>query len=168
MRTREERRDIGFLNEEKVFPELHLVEEDAGTSDFWYIDNGASSHMTRDKEKFHELDKSVTGKVTFGDRSTIEIMGKGSIMFICKNGEYWLLQEVYYIPRLRSNLVSLGQLTEIGCRVVMNEDELKMYDKLHLQLIMKVKRSSNCLYRIKLEQARPVCMLMNIDDPAWL
>jgi hypothetical protein len=36
-------------------------------------------------------------------------------MFACKNDKQWLLlQELYYIPKLRSNLVSIDQLTEIG------------------------------------------------------
>jgi hypothetical protein len=56
---------------------------------------------TGDKVKFCELDEAVTGNVKFGDGSTVQIMGKGSILFSCKNGDQWMLQEVYYIPRLR-------------------------------------------------------------------
>ena len=33
---------------------------------------------------------------------------------------------------------------------------------------MKVKRSLNRLYKIKLNQAHPVCLLASIGDPAWL
>ena len=40
-----------------------------------------------------------------------------------------MLEEVYYIPRLCNNLVSLGQLTESGHIIVIDEDELEVYNK---------------------------------------
>ena len=36
---------------------------------------------------------------------------------------------VYYIPALRSNIVSLGQATEVGCEVRMKDDTLSLYDR---------------------------------------
>ena len=49
-----------FLNEEKVFPKRT-------TGGVWYLDTGASSHMTGTKEAFTVLDASVHGTVKFGD-----------------------------------------------------------------------------------------------------
>ncbi|GJV63637.1 ribonuclease H-like domain, reverse transcriptase, RNA-dependent DNA polymerase [Tanacetum coccineum] len=49
----------------------------------WYLDNGASNHMTGVREHFKELDEKVSGKVRFGDGSKIEIKGKGSILIEC-------------------------------------------------------------------------------------
>ena len=104
----------------------------------------------------------------FGDGSSVEIQGKGTIMFRCRNGEQWMLEEVYYIPRLCSNLVSLGQLTESGHKIVIDEDELEVYNKDPWRLIMKVKCSLNRLYKIELNQAPLICLLSSISDPAWL
>ena len=75
--------------------------------------------MTDDKEKFEELNDKITGSVKFGDGSTVQIEGKGSIAFRCKNGEERVLREVYFIPSLRSNIISLGQLSEEGNKVVL-------------------------------------------------
>ncbi|GKC52442.1 uncharacterized mitochondrial protein-like protein [Tanacetum coccineum] len=52
--------------------------------------------------------------VWFGDGSCVSINGKGSILFQGKNGEQKLLKDVYYIPALRSNVISLGQATISG------------------------------------------------------
>jgi len=64
-----------------VILELHLTGGGDSLGDLWYLDNGASNHMTGDLEKFKTLDDEITGKVKFGDGSMVEIKGKGTILF---------------------------------------------------------------------------------------
>lgn len=82
-----------LLNEEKVVPK-YKGPRDAS----WYLDTGASNHMTGDPEKFVELDQSIQGKVKFGDGSTVEICGRGSVLMKCLTGDHRVLSAVYYIP----------------------------------------------------------------------
>lgn len=70
-----------FLNEVGVILELHFTGDGEVSIDVWYLDNGASNHMTGDCQKFRNIDTTVSGKVRFGDGSTIEIHGKGTILF---------------------------------------------------------------------------------------
>lgn len=72
------------------------------------------------------------------------IKGKGSIVVKCKNGEERMLKDVYYIPSLRSNIISLGQLSEEENKVVMCREFLWVRDS-QGHLVMKVKRSMNRL-----------------------
>jgi hypothetical protein len=152
----------------KVFPELNLTGGGEQTGNTWYLDNGASNHMTGDLEKFAELDEGIKGRVRFGDGSSVEVKGKGTILFRCRNGDQWALGDVYYIPKLRSNLVSLGQLTESGHRIEMDDDGLEVHDKMSQKLIMKVTRSQNRMYMIDLHPSVPVCFLSSTNDEAWL
>lgn len=39
----------------------------------WYLDNGASNHMTGCREKFKKLDKKIKGEVKFRDGSRVKI-----------------------------------------------------------------------------------------------
>ncbi|GJR57266.1 hypothetical protein Tco_1499428 [Tanacetum coccineum] len=92
--------------------EVSLHEENVGYKEtnmnsLWYLDNGASNHMTRIREHFKELDEKVSGKVRFGDGSYIEIKGKGSIIIECDDEKQRIISHVYYIPDLKSNLLSL-------------------------------------------------------------
>ncbi|XP_074351811.1 uncharacterized protein LOC141690959 [Apium graveolens] len=160
------RDDRVLLNEEKMKPRLK-VEDKQVSSNVWYLDNGASNHMTRERSKFKELNENVKGQVCFGDGSTVNIEGKGSIIFKCKNGEDRIFHEVYYIPRLCNNILSLGQLSEEGNQVIMHGEFLWVYDK-DKHLLMKVKRSANRLYKIIVESVGPGCLLSKIDEEVWL
>lgn len=71
----------------------------------------------------------MTCQVRFGDDSTVSIKGNGSVHFTCKNGEERILKEVYYIPTLCNNIISLGQFSEDGNKVVLNCEYLWVYDE---------------------------------------
>ena len=156
-----------LLNEGSVIPRQNTDGRQITSSNVWYLDNGASNHMTGDRSKFKLLDKDVTGEVRFGDGSTISIKGKGTIPFICKNGEERSFQDVYYIPNLCNNIVSLGQLSEEGNRVVLHGKFLWVYDKLD-RLLMKVRRSANRLYKIIIEEDKNMCLLSKSEESSWL
>lgn len=105
----------------------------------------------------------MSGKVKFGDGSTVCIKGKGTVVFQCKNGEERTLSEVYYIPNLCNNIISLGQLSEIGNKVVLDGDYLRVYEASG-KLLMKVKRTENQLYKISLEDSKPSCLLTKLEE----
>ena len=92
----------------------------------WYLNTGATHHMTGRREFFSELDSGVRGSVKFGDASAVEIKGVGSVVFTAKTGEHRLLTGVYYIPALRNSIISLGQLDENGSSVEIEHGVLRI------------------------------------------
>ena len=86
-----------FLLEEKA--QVNLAQEGDAEEGVWYLDSSATNHMTGDRAAFAELDTEITGSVKFGDGSTVEICGQGTVLFICKSGEHRTVTGVYYIPR---------------------------------------------------------------------
>ena len=76
---------------------------------------------------FLELDSEIRGTVKFGDGSIVEIEGSGTILFIIsKGGEHRKLTNVYFIPRLKANLMSLGELDEADCFISIERGLLKI------------------------------------------
>ncbi|XP_066379685.1 uncharacterized protein [Miscanthus floridulus] len=106
----------------------------------WYLDSDASNHMMGSKVAFSKLDSNVTGTVKFGDGSRVAIRGRDTIIFRYQNGEHYALTDVYYIPQLRSSIISIGQLDERGSKVLIKEGVLKIRDR-EQRLLAKVKRS---------------------------
>ena len=72
-----------LLNEEQVQPRKYATTD----TSIWYLDNGASNHMTGTKSHFKDINENITGRVRFGDGSYVEIKGRGSIMLGCRNDE---------------------------------------------------------------------------------
>ena len=151
--------EVVFLNEEKVNPNIFKTDK----TNVWYLDNGASNHMSGDRSYFTSLDETITGKVKFGDDSRIDIKGKGSVTFSFKNGVKKAMSDVYFIPALKSNIISLGQATEAGCEVRMKEDLLYVYDR-DGKLLIKTSRGKNCLYKVSLEAENNTCLQVMMSD----
>ena len=78
------------------------------TKNVWYLDTGASSHMTSKRSYFHSLDKNQQGAIKFSDESSVRYEGKGSIFLNYLDGEEINLESVLYVPSLRVNFLSLG------------------------------------------------------------
>ncbi|CAL1392261.1 unnamed protein product [Linum trigynum] len=151
-----------YLSEERVLPKLI-----GSQTHSWYLDSGASNHMTGIVEKFVELDESIQGKVKFGDGSSVEICGRGSVLLQCGTGEQKVLTNVYYIPQLKNNIISMGQLDENGCKIVIEDGVMCVLDR-QRKMLAKVKRARNRLYILSITEAQPVCLMTKHNDESWL
>ncbi|KAG7547574.1 Zinc finger CCHC-type superfamily [Arabidopsis suecica] len=158
--------EVVYLNERNI--ELNKFETNPEVEDMWYLDNGASNHMTGNLAYFTKIDETITGKVRFGDDSRIDIKGKGSILFLSKNGKSKLLEDVYYIPELRSNIISLGQATESGCDVRMRKGYLTLHDR-DGKLLIWANRARNRLYKVILAVDNKKCLQLSTlsDSTKW-
>ena len=145
-------------SEDIIEPTLFLtLKEDKKCEDSTlYLKNGASNHMTGDRSKFVELDTKVTGHMRFGDESKVEIKGKGMILFELKNGSHKILPNVYYIPKMKNNNLSIGQLMENGCKIVMEGHYLWLKDK-EGNLIAKVSMTRNHIFLLKMKSSGAMC-----------
>ena len=74
----------------------------------WYIDIGWSNHMCGDKLAFSDLDETFRNFVTFGDNSKVYVMGKGSVRIHSKEKSDQIISNVFFVPDLKTNLLSVG------------------------------------------------------------
>lgn len=119
--------------------------------------------MTGNVNFFSNIDNNIKGRVKFRDGSYVNIVGKGSITFIGKTGERRTLNDIYYIPELKHNIISLGQTTEGGCEINMKGDALTLRDP-NGKLLFRVTRSTNRLYKTPMEISYPKCLYVQNND----
>jgi hypothetical protein len=111
------------IHEEKVF--AHLDEEKERDTGTWVLDTEAMNHMSRCRAAFTKINTTVLSTAHFNDDSMARIEGHRTVMFVCKNGESWSFDGVYFIPRLMINIVSVGQLDEIGYEIDIDTSVMK-------------------------------------------
>lgn len=80
----------------------------------WYLDTGCSNHMCGNENAFSELDKSFRNSVKFGDNSTTFVMGKGKVIVHSKGNIGHIISDVLFVLDLKTNLLSVGQLQDMG------------------------------------------------------
>ncbi|KAL4388782.1 hypothetical protein GQ457_09G029540 [Hibiscus cannabinus] len=119
------------------------------------------------KEWFVELDEKVCGRVIFCDDSHTEVKGKGKVMITQNNGEKKYITDVYYVPAMKNNIISLGQLLEKGYEVHMKNRSLSIKNK-NGELVVQVDMTRNRLFTIDIESGEVKCMKTAIKDDSWL
>ncbi|WVZ75264.1 LOW QUALITY PROTEIN: hypothetical protein U9M48_023337 [Paspalum notatum var. saurae] len=113
------------------------------------------------------VDDTVRGTVHFGDGSVVEIRGLGSMVTEGRTREHKVLTDVYYVPKLKSNIISLGKLEQEWYKVVLENGVLTVFDR-ESTLLIRAPRTKNRTYTIKLNVTSLVCLLSKCDDQAWV
>lgn len=141
-------------------------EAKADDDSVWYLDTGASNHMSGQKHLFVGMKEVENGHVSFGDASRIQVKGRGKIRFSYDKKECEF-DNVYYVPGLRSNIMSMGQLMEKGYSVFMKDRILELKDK-EGKSVACVEMTSNRMYKLNLRNVREKCLKINLADKTSL
>ncbi|KAL0425546.1 UNVERIFIED_CONTAM: Retrovirus-related Pol polyprotein from transposon TNT 1-94 [Sesamum radiatum] len=133
----------------------------------WYIDSAASNHMTYNKGAFQTLDESFKTNVKLGDNHIVKVEGKGSVAINTKKGTR-IINDVMYIPNLRTNLFSVGQMMEKGYTLHFGGDSCTIYDNKDKTLkIAEVRMKEHRCFPIHLQYMGRTAMKAQ-EDQSWL
>jgi len=91
----------------------------------WYLDSGASFHMTDDKSLLSALEeKDLKMRVEMGDDERYSVSGVGMVSFQREHGAPITLIDVKYVFGLKKNLVSVTMLEGKGYNVVFSKGKV--------------------------------------------
>ncbi|WJZ91107.1 hypothetical protein VitviT2T_010210 [Vitis vinifera] len=136
--------------------------------DVWFLDSGCSNHMCGNKLWFSDLDEEFRQSVKLGNNSKMTVLGKGNIRMQVA-GVTQVIIDVFYIPELRNNLLSVGQLQEKGVAILIQHEECRVYHP-EKGLIMQTSMSANRMFilpaRVMLKS--PTCFQITLEDNTHL
>ncbi|KAK8918641.1 hypothetical protein KSP39_PZI022151 [Platanthera zijinensis] len=122
--------------------------------------------MCGDREMFTNLEPSG-GEVSFGDALKISLEGKGLVV-VKLNGESVHLNDVYYVPGLKTNILRIGQLVERGYCMQMKDGSLAMKNHKGREVV-KVKMTANRLFTLNMDTQETTCLSrMEEEEESWL
>ncbi|XP_059451012.1 uncharacterized protein LOC132181799 [Corylus avellana] len=102
--------DEASSSENKNSTLLLAHNDSSGQHDVWYLDSSASNHMCGRKETLVKLKEGVCGNMSLGDSSKLVVEGRGKVRIFQKNGKEEFISDVYYVPSMKGNILSIGQI----------------------------------------------------------
>lgn len=156
--------------EEKISEEtlnMATVTNEGNHGDEWFLDTGCSTHMLGRKDWFIEMDHSIKSRVGFADDRTMKVEGVGKVKIKKKDGFVCFISGVPYVPGMKSNLLSIGQLLEKGYRMVLEELGMKVYG-CENRLLIKAVLFKNRTFKVEFDVVTQQCLATTVNKDEWL
>jgi hypothetical protein len=114
---------------DKEFSLIVCLSSRTTTPDTWYIDSGASRHMTSVREHLTDLTQCGDVEVVLGDDREVKVAGCGTVSFRRESLPPMTLTEVLYVPGLKKNLVSVSTIEEKGYEVLFRDGQVLLFPR---------------------------------------
>lgn len=140
---------------------FHVVKQDEYENDVWYIDSGASSHMSSNESFFKTLNTEYNKNIVLADGNVLTTQGIGEGILKCNYGSRVrniTVKDVLFVPELKGNLISVAKLTQQGLKVIFENNSCSIYED--GILVTSAKLESN-LYKLNLN--KEIESLMKIE-----
>lgn len=143
---------------------LARVTRDPKLKDSWYLDSGASDHVTYGRSLFTSYEnRTSNATLVVGNDTTCAIVGSGSVQLQSNKGELIILQNVLYVPMMIKNLISLSKLLATDeVEAKFDTTRCKLLKSSNLKVLAEAHVFDN-LYRFQL---RPVCAVPTVQVTA--
>ncbi|KAK2440388.1 putative mitochondrial protein [Trifolium repens] len=129
----------------------------------WFLDTGCSNHMTGHKEWLIKLDNSKKSKVKLADSSSLQAEGIGNMVITRSNGSSAIIEDVFYVPGMTCNLLSVGQLIEKKFSVSIKDEFFELFDPTNV-LVLRTPVCKNRTFKTKINTTAVECMSAVSDD----
>ncbi|KAI3474406.1 hypothetical protein Pfo_029267 [Paulownia fortunei] len=123
----------------------------------WYLDTGCSNHMCGDKSAFSMLDEQLQ---SLGN-------GKRAGNYSNQHNATQTISNVLFVPDLKTNLLSIGQLQEKGYEIYIKDGFCRIQDE-KLGLIAQVTMTANRMFPLYLNSINQTCFSAKLKDIAWV
>ncbi|GJW43256.1 putative reverse transcriptase domain-containing protein [Tanacetum coccineum] len=107
----------------RMIQELHMAS--VTTTDDWWYDSGATTHVCNNRDLFKTYKETKDGhEVMMGDNHTSKVIGSGNVEIQFTSGKKLTLMNVLHVPNIRKNLVSGFKLCKSGVKAVIESDKV--------------------------------------------
>ena len=125
----------------------------ASTTGIWYINSGASSHITGIRQYFTDLTETgMDVEVVLGDNFLVKAIGRGIVSFERDHGKSMKLRNVMYVLGLRKSMVSVSTIEDKGFWVMFRDGHVLIHPKgSSITSAVKISVRSRKLYKLNFQ-----------------
>lgn len=104
-----------------------LVSVKNSDSEDWYIDSGATTHLSNKKDWFENFNSNTSHNIAVASGHKLKAYGTGDVLVSTRNGPK-RISEVVYVPDLKTNLLSVSKMIKNNYIVIFNSEGCQVYD----------------------------------------
>ena len=124
--------------------------------------------MTGHRKWLVDLDERKKSTVRFADNRVIQAEGAGNVVVTKQDGKQAIIYDVLYVPGMKSNLISMGQLLEKGYSVRIVGNLLEVCDAAK-KTVIRVPLARNRTFKVSLNNLDTQCFSVAVyTDESWL
>lgn len=132
----------------------------------WYIDSGATMHMTRHQNLLQNENSPPIKQIKVANNKTLSVSSSGNVTLNTLNGEnrsnVILFTNVLYVPELAVNLISVHQITENGGQVKFDSKGCTILNRQNV--IVATATKVNNMYRLNMNTDNAYMSDVKRDD----
>lgn len=135
----------------------------------WYIDSGASAHMTNERTILQDLHRSEKRDVLTANNEKMSIDGVGNVSQLIRvndENKNIVIENVQYIPKICANLLSVSQIVLKNLEVVFNKKGCTIFDE--GKNVVACGSLVDNLFKLNTVGADMACKVNNIVDDTSL
>lgn len=132
----------------------------------WYVDSGASMHMTMHKELLVNETIPPISTIKIADNKTLHVESCGNVILHIPNNDgsssEILVKNVLYVPKLSTNLLSVSKIIKSGCKVEFDKTGCSVYNSMN----KKVATADlvNDTYRLNINYSKIFAMSAKLES----
>lgn len=136
-------------------------------NDYWYIDSGASTHMTKHQHLLQNETSAYIKSIRVANDKSLQVKGSGQVSLKVQNNknEYKtiLFRNVLYVPELATNLISVSQIIKNGGQVKFNNKGCLILNQ-NKEVVATASLINN-MYRLNISNEFAYISDVNEQDP---
>lgn len=110
--------------------EALFIERENKRKHEWCLDSGATSHLCNDARNFRNLTNCKRESLNLANNTSTEILARGTIPLVGNvfgKNKHFDLNNALHVPDLRTNVMSVGKITDKGHEVLFKRNVYKKY-----------------------------------------
>lgn len=136
------------------------------SKDEWYVDSGASSHMTANASWLQDVSNpQICPEIMIANNEKLQVSCKGNVAISTRRGYDITIKDVLCVPSLTTNLLSVSQLIKNNNRVSFSDNQCLIYNS--KKELVAVADLIDGVYKLDL-CANPVTKCLLAKDSALL